>query len=222
MSASAGLAAAGVTAQRGVATTTVFLDDITFPVMNVSHTAQGGSIALSAGTNPSQGFSVQQTQVGNSQVFAGPNILVSNVLQVPQTAVIGTANVSNALNVTGPSMLTGNTVVTGSFQTTGSTIIGNVLQVGNVTNTPILHSNVITTSAFTATGPLANAYVETVSNSSSTTAALYLSANWRVKVISSGGLAFQYLLGGTTWTNAQVLAPPNLSISIASLTTPTT
>lgn len=206
---SSGLALAGITAQRAVTTGTIFLDDLTFPQMNVYHQAQGGSIALSAGPNPSQGFTVQQTAVGNSQIFGGPNFLVSNVLQVPQTALIGTANVSNNLNVTG------------NFVSNGSSIVGNTLFVANTVNTPILHSNLVTTSALTATGPLANSYIETFSNSSSQSSGLYLSSAWRVKAISSGGLAFQSYFN-QQWNNVSVLAPTGISLTIAQLTSPTT
>lgn len=211
MSASAGIGQAGITAQRGVATTTVFIDDINYPVMNVQHTAQGGSINLSAGPNPSQGFNVQQTQVGNSQVFTGPNVLVSNVLQAPQSAILGTANVGTALNVTGPSTLTGNTTVTGSFTTTGSTSIGNVLQIGNTTITPTLLANVIS-----VTGPNSNVYIETSSSRSSNTSALYLSPSWRLKVLTNNGLATQYLYNGN-WINIDVKQPTGFIGSIASL-----
>ncbi len=211
MSASQGIGQAGVTASRGVFTTFVTMDDVNYPVMNVAHTAMGGSINLSAGTNPSQSFNVQQTQVGNSQIFTGPNVLVSNVFQAPQTSILGTANVQTALNVTGPSTLTGNTTVTGSFQTTGSTTIGNVLSVGNTTITPILQANVIS-----VTGPLSNVYIETSSAKSSNTSALYLSPSWRLKVLTNNGLATQYLYNGS-WVNIDVKQPTGFVGSIASL-----
>ena len=233
MSTPGGILGAGTLVAGKLATTTVFLDDSSAPVLNVAHTFAGGSINLSAGSNPSQGFTVQPVALGNTQLFQGPNALISNTLSVPGTFSVATANISTALNVIGPSSftgnvqvsgnttITGNTSVTGPFTASGLTTVGNVLQVGNTVNTPILHSNLITTSAFTATGPLSNCFIDTASATTSNTAALYLSTDWRVKRITSGGLAFQYLLNGTTWTNAQVLAPPGLSITIAGLTTPT-
>lgn len=221
MSTPGGILGAGTLVTGKVASTTLFLDDSVAPQLNVAHQWVGGTVNLSAGSNPAQGFSVTPVALGNTQSFQGPNATFSNTLTVPGTATIATANVGTALNVVGPSSLSGNTTVTGSFLTTGPTTVGNTLFVANAINTPILHSNLITTSAFTATGPLANLYCETTSNLSSTTSALYLSPEWRVKRITSGGLATQYLLNGTTWTNVQVLAPPNLSISVAGLTTPT-
>lgn len=230
---SSGIAQAGVSAQRGIYTTFMTIDDASFPVMNVAHTAPGGSISLSAGTNYAQGFSVQPTPVGNSQIFVGPNSVISNVFTNPGTAYLGTANVGTALNVVGPTSLTGNvqvsgnttitgnTTVTGSFLTTGSTTVGNTLFVANTVNTPILHSNLVTTSAVTATGALANAFIDTATASTSSTAALYLSATCRLKVLSNGGLATQFLFNGS-WYNGAVTQPTGFVGSVASLLSITT
>ena len=208
---SAGIGQAGITASRGVATTTLYIDDLSYPVLNVAHTAMGGSINLSAGTNPGQSFNVQQTQTGNSQIFTGPNVLVSNVFQAPQTAVLGTANVGAALNVTGPSTLSGNTTVTGSFQTTGTANVSNILSVGNATITPILRANLIT-----ATGATANTYLETTSAVAGNNAGVYLGGGWNLKVLNNGGLAFQSTLNGQR-VNSQVIMPSGASLTVGQL-----
>lgn len=233
MSAS-GLASAGTQVTRALGTSQVFLDDPAFPQLSLAHTAPAGTITLSAGANPGAQFAVQPQAAGNSQILTGPNALISNVFQNPGTAYLGVTNVANSLTVTGPTLLTGNvgitgntvltgnvniagnTSITGNFLATGSSTFGNVLNVGGSINTPVVTAN-----AITATGPLANLYVETRSSLASTTAAVYLSPNWRLKEVSSGGLAQQYKLNGN-WVNASVLAPPGLVITIAGLTTPTT
>lgn len=215
MSVPGGILSAGTLVANKVAATGVFLDDGTAPQMNLAHQWQGGVINLSAGSNPAQSFSVIPVAAGNTQSFIGPNATFSNTLTVPGTATIAVANVSNALNVVG------NATVTGNFLSTGSSVIGNVLNVGNTVNTPILHGNLFTTSALSATGPLSNVYIETSSALSSQSSALYLSPVWRVKAVSSGGLAFQSLYNGV-WNNVSVLAPTGISLSIAGLTTPTT
>lgn len=217
MSVPGGIQSAGVLVANKLAATGVFLDDSSAPQLNVAHTWTGGAINLSAGSNPAQSFSVIPVAAGNTQSFIGPNATFANTLSVPGSTTLGAANVTTSLNVTGPSVLVGNTTVTGSFLTTGSTSIGNVLQVGQTTNTPALNANVIT-----ATGNSASMYVETTTALSSASSAFYLSPTWRLKVISSGGLAQQYKMSSGTWVNASVLAPPGLVISIAGLTTPTT
>lgn len=215
MSVPGGILSAGTLVANKLASTGVYLDDGAAPVMNLQHQWQGGSINLSAGSNPGQSFSVLPVAAGNTQVFTGPNATFSNTLSVPGTASIAIANVTTALNVVG------NATVTGNFLSTGSSAIGNVLNVGNTVNVPILHANTITTSSLAATGSLSNVYIETSTALSSQSSALYLSPTWRVKAVSSGGLAFQSFFNGQ-WNNVSVLAPSGVTLTIANLTTPTT
>ena len=213
---------AGTLVGSRVASTTLFLDDGAAPVLNVAHQWQGGSVNLSAGVNPSQSFSVTPVALGNTQLFAGPNILAANTLSAPGQVNLGVANIANALNVIGPTTLTGPLTATGNIGLLGNltisgsaTVVSN-LTVGNTISVPNFWGNTAT-----LVGPLANCYLETTSSLSSTSAALYLSPDWRVKRISSGGLAFQSLLNGN-FVNAYVIGPAGVSISIANLTTPTT
>lgn len=216
MSSSNGILQAGTLVANKLAATGIFLDDSSAPSLNVAHQWQAGVINLSAGLNPQQGFSVTPVAQGNTQTFQGPNIVAANSLQAPGTVTLGAANVTTSLQVTGPSTLTGNTTITGSFLATGPSTFGNTLQVANVLTVPTIKANTVS-----LTGTASNLYVETTSSLSSNTSAFYLSPTWRVKVIQNGALATQYLLAGS-WTNVQVLAPPNLAISIANLTAPTT
>lgn len=217
---------AGTLVGRNVASTTLFLDDGASPALNVAHQWLAGTVNLSAGPNPSQGFSVSPLVNGNTQILSGPNILVSNTLSAPGTISLGTANIANALTVTGPTTLTGNlsatgpvslignTNITGSLTASGSANVVNSLSVGNTVYTPTLIAN-----SMSAVGNAANVYIETRSALSSNNAALYLSATWRLKVVTSGSnylLAMQTLVNGS-WVNSQVFAPPNVSLSVGSI-----
>ena len=210
-----GILGAGTLVANKVAATGIFLEDAAAPSLNVAHQWVGGTVNLSAGTNPAQSFNVLPVAVGNTQVFTGPNATFSNTLTVPGTSTLGTANVTTALNVIG------NASVTGNFLSTGSSTIGNVLNVGNTVNVPVLHANTITSSSVSTTGPMSNVYIETTTSLSSQSSALYLAPAWRLKAVSSGGLAFQSFYNGQ-WNNVSVLAPTGVSLSIANLTSPTT
>jgi len=216
MSSSNGILQAGTLVANKLAATGIFLDDSSAPSLNVAHQWQAGVINLSAGLNPQQGFSVTPVAQGNTQTFQGPNIVAANSLQAPGTVTLGASNVTTSLQVTGPSTLTGNTTITGSFLATGPSTFGNTLQVANVLTVPTIKANTVS-----LTGMASNAYLETTSSLSSNTAALYLAPGWRVKVISSGGLAFQSLLNGQ-WVNSSVIAPSGVAITVSQLTTPTT
>lgn len=205
---------------RNVASTTLYLDDGSSPILNVAHQFPSGVVNISAGANPSQGFSVTPVAVGNSQQFSGPNILVSNVLSVPNQFNVGTANVANALSVVGPSTLTGPLTATGNVSLVGNTTISgsaNVvsnLSVGSTVFVPSVVANAISTS-----GAASNVYIETRSSFSSNSSALYFGPTWRVKEVLSNGtylLALQTLVNGV-WTNSQVFTPPNITLSVASI-----
>lgn len=206
---------AGVLVARQLAATGIYLEDGSAPVLNVAHQFPSGAINLSAGANPSQGFNVTPVASGNTQVFSGPNITVGNVLSVPNQFNVGTANIATALNVTGPSTLAGQISVTGNLSVFGGANVVNSLTVGNTVSVPTVLANSITVS-----GAASNIYVQTQSSLSSNSSALYLSPSWRIKAISSGGLAFQSLLGGS-WVNSSVVAPSGIAISILNLTSPT-
>lgn len=209
-----GLLNAGTLVARNVAGSTLFVDDSTgsIPVLNVAHTWAAGTVNISAGANPSQGFSVAPT-AGNSQVLSGPNLNISNTFSV------ASANISNGLAVTGPTTLAGPTAISGNLSVVGAANVVNNLSVGNTVSVPALVANTIL-----ASGPTANAYVETKSIASSNTAALYLSNSWRLKVVQSGNttmLATQ-TFSGNAWVNASVVTPPGLALSINTITTTTT
>lgn len=216
MSSPGGILGAGTLVARNVAGTTLYLDDASAPVLNIAHQYASGTINFSAGTNPAASFSVTPVAVSNSQLFSGPNVLVSNTLSVPGQINIGTANVANALNCFGPSTLVGQTAITGNLSVFGTANVVNSLSVGNTVTVPTLRAN-----AISALGPMANCYLETSTALSSQSSALYLSPAWRVKVVSSGGLAFQSLLNGQ-WVNSSVIAPSGVAITISNLTTPVT
>lgn len=208
--ASGGILSAGVSVSRGVASTTLFLDSMDAPVLNVQHQGAAGQISLSAGSNPSQGFTVAPVAIGNSQILTGPNALVSNTLTVGQQLNLNNAAVSNVLTVGGYAN------VYGSFLANSSATIANTLVVGNAVQVPSLVGNAISTSTLSATGPLSNAYIETFSSSASNNAALYLSSSWRLKVTAQNGLGFQNKYNGT-WQNVQVVQPLGFVGSIGSL-----